>query len=426
MRAPVVTLLAVCVLTSLARGYPLDAAEETGIQRLEAARLAQEGALPGRRLPRGALLSSEAIQLRLADRPELERPVPDASFAQSLTALLGDEAPLYGLAVLDLSDPARPLYGEHRADAPFNPGSVGKLVVALGVLQALADVYPDDVERRREILRKTEVRADEFIQIASHEVPIWRPGEPRVVRRKLQVGDTANLWTYMDWMLSASSNSAASMVIQQLLLLKNFGVDYPASAERSGAFLSETPKMQLSRTLTDVLQTPVTRNGLDVATLRQGGFFTSEAKRMIPGAGSTVTARALIDFLVRMEQGRLVDRFSSTELKRLLYLTDRRIRYASAYVLDSAAVYFKSGSLYRCKPEPDFVCHKYQGNLENMLNSVAIVESPAGDPHLYYMVALTSNVLRKNSAVEHQRLAMHIHRLIEARHAPRPAPSTGD
>ena len=55
----------------------------------------------------------------------------------------------YGLAVLDLSDPAKPRYAEHRADHKQNVGSVGKLVVALALFQALADAYPDDLEARR-------------------------------------------------------------------------------------------------------------------------------------------------------------------------------------------------------------------------------------------------------------------------------------
>ncbi len=66
--------------------------------------------------------------------------------------------------------------------------------------------------------------------------------------------------------------------------------------------------------------------------------------------------------------------------KRLIYMTQRRIRYASSPALNDAAVYFKSGSLYRCKPEEGFVCRKYEGNVENLMNSVAIVESPAGEP----------------------------------------------
>jgi hypothetical protein len=42
---------------------------------------------------------------------------------------------------------------------------------------------------------------------------------------------------------------------------------------------------------------------------------------------------------------------------------------------------------------------------------------PGRDYH--YLVTVSSNVLRKNSAVAHQTLALRIHRLIEARHEER-------
>ena len=100
-----------------------------------------------------------------------------------------------------------------------------------------------------------------------------------------------------------------------------------------------------------------------------------------------------------------MDQWSSLEIKRLLYMTARRIRYASSPALSDAAVYFKSGSLYRCKPEPGFTCEKYKGNVENIMNSVIIVEHPDGR---IYLLGLLSNVLKKNSAMEHQSLATFI------------------
>ena len=121
-------------------------------------------------------------------------------------------------------------------------------------------------------------------------------------------------------------------------------------------------------------------------------------------------------YLLRLEQGRVVDDFSSREIKRLLYMTERRIRYASSPALRDSAVYFKSGSLYSCAPEEGFTCRKYHGNKRNYMNSLAVVETPAGAPKLFYMVTLMSNVLRKNSAVDHQTLAARIHRILEADH----------
>ena len=69
-------------------------------------------------------------------------------------------------------------------------------------------------------------------------------------------------------------------------------------------------------------------------------------------------------------------------------------------------------------------CGKYKGTGKNYMNSVAIIESPAGDHRLHYIVTLISNVLGKNSAVDHQTLATRIHHLIEAAHPPSEVVST--
>jgi hypothetical protein len=123
-----------------------------------------------------------------------------------------------------------------------------------------------------------------------------------------------------------------------------------------------------------------------------------------------------------MEQGKLVDVFSSREIKRLMYITERRIRYASSSALWKSAVYFKSGSLYSCQPEPGFTCKKYHGNKRNYMNSAAIIETPAGQNRLFYMVTVLSNVLRKNSAVDHRDLARAVHARLLADHPRKPVP----
>jgi len=99
-------------------------------------------------------------------------------------------------------------------------------------------------------------------------------------------------------------------------------------------------------------------------------------------------------------------------------VTERRIRYASSPALKGAAVYFKSGSLYKCAPEPGYTCKKYAGNVKNYMNSTAIIESPAGERNIYYMSTLITNVLRKNSAGAHQGLATQLQRLIVKQNKP--------
>ena len=418
-------ILAILSIAVPGFGYPLDAYPETGIRRIEAARLAVFGKMRGRKQPPGALLPASLVELRLVDHPDLVLPDPDPEFTAGVAQLLGDKADRYGVAVLDLSDIDNPRYAEHRGGYKQNVGSVGKIAVALALFQALADIYPDDIEARKRLLRETIITADEFIERDHHEVRLWNPDTGALSFRPLKKGDQGSLWEYLDWTLSISSNAAASMVMKNAMLLRNFGKDYPISDDDAARFFQKTSRQQLREHYEQTFLEPFKRNGLDLEQFRQGSFFTRYGKIRVPtGYNSYATARELMRFILLMEQGKLVDIFSSLEIKRLLYMTERRIRYASSPALHDSAVYFKSGSLYSCKEEPGFICKKYHGNVKNYMNSMAIVETPAGIHRLHYLSTLISNVLYKNSAVDHQTLATYIHRLIEADH-PAPAPAPG-
>ncbi len=392
--------------------YPLDGYEHTNIPRLEGYRLAQEGKTRGRKLHPGALKTNDTIQLRLHHLPEMSIPPVDAKFQQQINDILWRKKSRYSISIIDLTNPDQPFYAEHRANKDFNPGSLGKLIVALALFNELAKAFPD-TQVRESILRDTFVSADELIIKPSHVIPFWDENKNRLKHRKPRIGDKASLWTWLDWMLSASSNSAASMVMKQVILLHHFGSEYPSSTTETQQWFQQLKPMQRVEILREALDSAVTENGFDNTILRQGGLFTRMGKRRVPTGGSRATSRELIKFLLHLEQGTVVDYFSSLEIKRLLYMTQKRIRYASSPALRDSAIYFKSGSLYSCKPEPEFVCQKYKGNKRNLLNSVAIVESPEG---LHYIVVVSSNILRKNSAVEHQSIATFIHRLMKKRH----------
>jgi len=411
------TLLVAVLAAPVALAYPLDGYEDTGIRRVEGARLAHEGLALGGKQPPGALLSTGQVGLRLADRHDLQLPPPDPGFTAAVTGFLGEHAGAYGLAVLDLTDPDRPRYAEHRGDYRQNVGSVGKILGALGFFQALADTWPDDLERRTQILRDTVITADDFAHRDHHTVRFFDVETRTLTRRTIQDGDQGSVWEYLDWMLSASSNSAAAMVMRDAMLLRHFGRDYPVSEEQIHAFFRDTPRAELTRLFQQTFWEPVTRNGLDLRQIRQGSFFTAQGKKKVDGGGNSyATARTLMELLLRMEQGRLVDEWSSLQLKRLLYMTERRIRYASAPALNEAAVYFKSGSLYQCKDEQGFECTAYRGNVINYMNSVAIVEQEIDGTRLHYIVIVISNALRVNSAEEHQRLGTEIHGLMKQAH----------
>ena len=415
----IISLVVCTVFTSmgtLLMAYPLDGYEETGIRRVEGARLANEGLAIGGFQPPGAMLTTEQVDLRLVGK-DVELPPADPAFTSQIKDLLGEHADSYGITVLDITDPDSPRYAEHRGDYRQNVGSVGKLLAALGLFQALADTWPDDLDKRKAILRDTIMTADNFAHSDHHTIRIFNVETRELIRRPIKDGDKGELWEYLDWMLSVSSNSAAAMIMRDAMLLKHFGKDYPVSEEQIKTFFSTTSSGDLTRLFQKTFWEPVTRNGLSLDQIRQGSFFTRQGKANVNGGGNSyATARSLMQLLLKMEEGTLVDEWSSRQIKRLLYMTERRIRYASSPELKDAAVYFKSGSWYKCKPEEGFKCGAYRGNVINYMNSVAIVEQEIDGVKLQYMVIVISNVLRQNGAVEHQKLGTNIHKLMKQEH----------
>jgi hypothetical protein len=411
----VAILLLSGALAFSAQAYPLDAGEQTGIARLDGYQLIQQGKAHGRKLFPGAMLSMPQVQLRLTGHEALELKESDPVLTDEILAFLGEDKDLYSFSILDVSHPARPRLAEHQGDLNFNPGSLGKILIAVALFQALADRYPDDIAARQQVLQQRRIIADQFILSDHHNVPFWDGDQKRMHYRPVRIGDSGNLYTWLDWMFSPSSNAAAAMVLREYLLLVNFQQDYPVDPAIADDFIKNTSRSELMQLLIKSLHEPMRRNGFDPDQLRQGGFFTRKGKQLIPGGSSKANTRSLLTLLLRIEQGRVIDPFSSLEIKRLLYMTEKRIRYASHPALKRAAVYFKSGSLYSCQPEEGFSCKKYMGNKKNLLNSIAIIEEGEGDGRLHYIVVVTSNVLRVNSAVAHQTLAMRIHRLLQVK-----------
>ncbi|MCB0641021.1 MAG: hypothetical protein KDC44_05250, partial [Phaeodactylibacter sp.] len=168
-----------------------------------------------------------------------------------------------------------------------------------------------------------------------------------------------------------------------------------------------------------VVNGPLESLGITNEEWRLGQMFTRGATGIIPGKGGSIgTPEGLMKWMVALERGAVIDPASSLEIKRLMYMTDRRIRYAANENLKSAAVYFKSGSLYSCDRTTMSDCGKYRGNIQNYMNSVAIIEHDNGTT---YLVALMSNVLRKNSNIDHNTLAGRIDKLVKS-FAPPPPP----
>ena len=399
------------------QSYPIDGYPYSGIKRLEYYRLADIGEIQGKTLPAGAKLSIDEVKPRLiGSNPPQELPTPSEQLSKQISQLIDQGGSRYSITVLDLSDPENIAYAEHNPEYLNNVGSVGKIIVAMAIFSKLAEIYPDSIADRERILRQSIIVADDFSKTDSHTVRYWDIEKQELQRHPIRVGDSASMFEYLDWMISPSSNAAAAMLQKHLILLSHFGKNYPVDAQTSQDFFADTPKKQLGDIFFEAMNNPLLAHGIDNTRLRQGSFFTRTGKSKVPGVRSYGNTRELMKLLYLMEQGKLVDEFSSTEIKRLMYNTERRIRYASHPALNNSAVYFKSGSLYKCVEEEGFSCGKYQGNDLNLLASLAIVESSENQQSLHYLVVVHSNVLKINSAVAHQTLGLRIHRLMQERH----------
>jgi hypothetical protein len=395
--------------------YPIDGYERTGIKRLKRLEMVKNGELKDTSpLPEGAKKSWEDIQLNLLSRKADSVGsffVVDESFQKDINGLFRGLDKSYSLAILDISEPDSVRYAERNKTLGYQPGSVGKLAVLTALFEQLARIYPDSFELRTQLLKNKVVKAGVWGLTDEHTIPIFNVEKNTLVKRQVIASDVFSLYEWADHMLSVSNNGAASIVWREALLMAAFGEKYPdLTEEEAMAYFKETPKKDLTDLANDVVNLPLRSLGITSDEWRLGSFFTSGANTYVGDKGGSIgTPYGLMKFLVQLEQGNVIDEDSSLEMKRLMYMTDRRIRYAQSPVLKEAAVYFKSGSLYKCDRSKGEECGKYMGNVQNFMNSVIIVEHP---DNCRYMVVLMTNVLRKNSASDHMYLASAIDKIV--------------
>ena len=395
--------------------YPIDAYERTGIKRLKRLELIKNGEIKdASTLPAGAMKSWNEIKLNLTERKDdsaMGLMTVNEEFQKEINGLFRGLDRSYSLTVLDISDVNNIRYAERNEIAGYQPGSVGKLAVLTGLFTQLAKIYPDSWEKRTELLKSKSVKAGVWGLTDEHTIPIYNIEKNTLVKRQVIASDVFTLYEWTDHMLSVSNNGAASIVWREVLLMAAFGAKYAElTQEETDAYFKETPRKDLTDLANDVVNLPLRDLGITTDEWRLGSFFTRGANTYVGDKGGSIgSPQGLMKFLVQLEQGKVVDENSSLEMKRLMYMTDRRIRYAQAPALKEAAVYFKSGSLYKCDRSNGEACGKYMGNVTNFMNSVIIVEHP---DNCTYMVVLMTNVLRKNSASDHMYLAGNIDKII--------------
>lgn len=392
--------------------YPIDGYNTTGIKRLYRLHKMEKDSIDNKRIPNGAYLKLADIKLNLLSRKRdslnsiLQE---DPEFSRAIARITPGGN--YSLAVLDITNPDSLRYASHRENVGYQPGSVGKIAVLNGFFNELAEVYPDNFELRTGLMCNKRVKSRYWGTGDHHTVPIYDIESDKLVKRQVVASDEFSLYEWADHMVSVSNNGAASVLYRETMLLDAFGRDYAnLTEEQSENYFVETDRDSLTSQANRVVNQPLRELGITEDDWRLGGMFTRPAGKYVGREGGSIgTPKGLMKFLVALEQGNVIDEKSSLEMKRLLYMTDRRIRYAQASKLDDAAVYFKSGSFYKCDREKNPNCASYAGNVYNYMNSVIIVEQPNGTK---YIVCLMTNVLNKNSAGAHLYLAQSINGVI--------------
>ncbi|SDB35845.1 hypothetical protein SAMN03097699_0887 [Flavobacteriaceae bacterium MAR_2010_188] len=396
--------------------YPIDGYEATGIARILQLDRMERDSIKNKRIPYGAHLRLNQIKLNLQSRSNdsvMELLKVDPDFEKKFESLFPGSG--YSATVLDMTNPDDLKYAEFREKVGYQPGSVGKIAVITALFTELEKLCPDSWEQRIYYLKSTKVKSRYWGLGDHHTIPIYDIEKDKLTKRRVIASDEFSLYEWADHMLSVSNNGAASIVWREALLMAGLGQEYFNLTEESAEqWFKDTPRDTLSALANRVVNQPLRDLGILKDEWRLGSFFTAAANKYVSDiGGSTGTPIGLMKYLVQLEQGKVVDELSSLEIKRLMYMTDRRIRYARSKELDSAAVYFKSGSFYKCDRKKDPNCAEYAGNVYNYMNSVIIVEHP--DEGKKYIVCLMTNVLNKNSAGAHMYLASRIDNLIQDR-----------
>ena len=468
-------LVIALIWPSVADAYPTDATaqEHTKFRRLKWQADVDEGKRRGRKTPQGARWPMARIKLRMTGAGndfQLDAETPkDPELQEALEAILKKwRWRAYNVAILDITDPANPRYAGVNETKQQTPGSVAKILLGAGLMNALKERYPDDIAARKKLLQETMVPADEWAMPNHHEVPViigdpWdETKEYKSWIRRVRTGDTFSLWEWMDHALSPSSNASASTMWREATMMRLLKEEYPAP-KYDAELMKRWTKEEFTKHVFDTVDKPLLDAGLDPEDFNIRLFFTRKPGRWIKGEASRASPLGLLRWFVKVEQGKMVDAWSSLELKRMLYLTRRRTRYAFASILNDSGVFFKTGSLYMCREEEGYTCTKYQGNHVNVLNGIVQVVTyppePEADekkpepepyprmadalkagagplgvgnalpflmvlnepekkvdesgpvPHVY-MVAVMSNELKRNASSDHALLADEIHKLI--------------
>ncbi len=207
--------------------YPIDGYESTGISRLYHLRKMQVDSIPYNRIPAGAYLNLEDIELNLKSRAQDSMDVlltDEDVFTKEIRALFPGSG--YSAAILDMSNPNKLRYAAFRENVGYQPGSVGKLAVLVALMTELGELCPDSWDDRAFYLKDTRVTSGYWGTGDHHTIPVYDIEKNKLTKRRVVASDEFSLYEWLDHMVSVSNNGAASVVYREAMLMRAFGSEY--------------------------------------------------------------------------------------------------------------------------------------------------------------------------------------------------------
>ena len=172
--------------------YPIDGYDSTGIRRLKRLELIEKDSIKGRKLIPGALKTMEEVRLHLLWTwgDSLDKMlIPDSILQHKIEKLFPNRDESISLALIDITPGKETRYAQIKSNRGYQPGSVGKLVVISGFFNELKKIFPEDFEKRRELLKTKFVRAGKWAIYDEHTVPFFDPETNKYFRRVVGEND---------------------------------------------------------------------------------------------------------------------------------------------------------------------------------------------------------------------------------------------
>lgn len=272
--------------------YPIDGYQTTGIKRLRRLELALAGDLPDAKLPAGAYKRLSEIKLNLLAKKDLEISSilkEDAALQKKINALFPKLDQSYSVTVFDMSNVDTLRYAQQNEKRGYQPGSVGKLVIATAIFDQLAKIYPDSWDNRVQLLKDKSVRGGEWVLSDEHTVPVFNVETNILIKRQVVANDVFSLYEWIDHMLSVSNNGAASLVWRETLLMAVFGDKYPTvTQEEVDQYFKNTPRLEITNLANDVINNPLRKLNISEEEWRLGSFFTRGSGKYVGSKGGSL------------------------------------------------------------------------------------------------------------------------------------------